>query len=660
MKMKILIVDDKEENLYLLESLLTGNGYKVISVGNGKEALESAITNPPDLIISDILMPVMDGFTLCKKWKANKILKTIPFIFYTATYTDTKDEEFALHLGADTFITKPQDPDLFIVTIKNVLDKLKTGKYTPPSKPEIDEVIQVREYNQALIRKLEDKMVQVEEMNKQMSKILNRYKSFLHTAPDAIFILDERGFIVESNNQACKLFGYNADEIIKVLPHHLHIEEDRENVIATMEAVRNGKIEKNDWKFKRKDGSFFYGHLRAIFNPETGFQVVIRDLTDRKIAEDKVKQLNYQLLKAGEIANFGFLDWDLISNEIDLSFQVKKIYGIPENVSDVKEFIDNAVHPQDVNYVNENLNLAINDSKEFDIDYRIIRPDGIVLWINARAELFKDEHGKPIRLLETILEITDRKQIEDKILKINEELERQVKQRTIMLEAAIKDLESFSYSVSHDLRAPLRAIDGFSNVLLEEYSGKLDQEGKRLLQVILQGAKNMGHLIDDLLAFSKIGQQDLSKSIIEMKPLAKYVFHEIASEKERARISFSIADIPDADGDKHMIEQIWRNLISNAVKYTSKTETPVIEIGSKKEKGTDVYFIRDNGVGFDMKYYTKVFGVFQRLHSVKEYEGTGVGLAIVNTIVAKHGGRIWAESKPGEGSVFYFSLASQR
>lgn len=171
MKTTVLIVDDKEENIYMLESLLKGHGFEVTAALNGKEALEEAIKNPPEIIISDILMPVMDGFTLCKKWRSHEILKNIPFVFYTATYTDAKDEEFALHLGADRFILKPAEPEAFMMIINDLMLKLKAGKYTPVSKPQVDEEIQLREYNQALIRKLEDKMTLTEEQLRELHSL---------------------------------------------------------------------------------------------------------------------------------------------------------------------------------------------------------------------------------------------------------------------------------------------------------------------------------------------------------------------------------------------------------------------------------------------------------------------------------------------------------
>jgi signal transduction histidine kinase len=256
---------------------------------------------------------------------------------------------------------------------------------------------------------------------------------------------------------------------------------------------------------------------------------------------------------------------------------------------------------------------------------------------------------------------------------LNEELEQHVLDRTAQLETAIKELDSFSYSVSHDLRAPLRAIDGFSRIVLEDYGATLASEGKAYLQMVRDNTRQMGQLVDDLLAFARLGRQSLTKQTVDPDSIVRRCLEEMVQEQVGREVEIVIGDLPTCHADPTLIKQVWTNLLANALKYTRKREVARIEIGSRIEPrveadgqpafgdgaGTEViYFVKDNGAGFDMKYAGKLFGVFQRLHRSVDYEGTGVGLAIVQRIVQRHGGRIWAEAKLDEGATFSFTLES--
>jgi signal transduction histidine kinase len=233
------------------------------------------------------------------------------------------------------------------------------------------------------------------------------------------------------------------------------------------------------------------------------------------------------------------------------------------------------------------------------------------------------------------------------------DLEARVRERTEALQAANKELESFSYSVSHDLRSPLRAVDGYAQMLQEDYGSRLDEEGRRLLAVVRDSSLRMGRLIDDLLAFSRLGRQEPAKRPIDMTSLAREVIDELPGSRAAA---IELPALPPAHADRALLKQVWANLVSNALKYSGKRPGPRIEIGGEQNGTENVYWVRDNGVGFDMKYAGKLFGVFQRLHRQDEFDGTGVGLAIVQRVVARHGGRVWAEGKPGDGACFHFSL----
>ncbi len=258
-----------------------------------------------------------------------------------------------------------------------------------------------------------------------------------------------------------------------------------------------------------------------------------------------------------------------------------------------------------------------------------------------------------VQLLQTL---ADAAAISLQNIELMNDLENRVKERTAQLESANRELEAFSYSVSHDLRAPIRAIDGFTRILTEDHSDSLGEDGLRVCKIIRDNTHKMGQLIDDLLSFSRLSRAEIQKSEVDMGTMANSVYHELTTPEMRKRISFSIDNLPFAYGDATMLRQVWVNLISNAIKFSSKNEFSQIEINCVLNEKYLIYCIKDNGVGFDMRYYRKMFGVFQRLHSIQDFEGTGVGLAIVQRVIHRHGGEVWAEGEVGKGAAFSFSL----
>lgn len=300
---------------------------------------------------------------------------------------------------------------------------------------------------------------------------------------------------------------------------------------------------------------------------------------------------------------------------------------------------------------------ALNAPEAFELELR--------LWhvaskshrlVSLRAVPVLSRENEVEEWIGAVTDIEDQRRNEEDLRSLNAELEDRVAARTAELEAANKELESFSYSVSHDLRAPLRAINGFANLLWEDHKDRLDEEAQRKISIIRGQADRMGALIDDLLTFSRLGRKSIDPVELDMKELATNTFERLYSGGGNGKAELRVGKLPTANADRNLLEQVWSNLLSNAVKFSSRKEHPVVEVGGIVEESENVYYVRDNGAGFDPRYQSKLFGVFQRLHDESEYPGTGVGLALVHRIITRHGGRVWADSRPGDGATFHFSL----
>ena len=302
-------------------------------------------------------------------------------------------------------------------------------------------------------------------------------------------------------------------------------------------------------------------------------------------------------------------------------------------------------------------NAISGENNQANFDKRYFHKQGQIIWGHVSTSLIRDAQGEPLYFISHVQDVSAQKQAEEKIRKLNQELEQRVVERTVQLETANKELEAFAYSVSHDLRAPLRHIDGFLELLQKRMAPTLDVQSRHYMATITDSARHMGILIDDLLSFSRMGRSEMSTSPVDLNELVQNVIQEFKPETEGRDIQWQISALPVVTGDRAMLRIVLVNLISNALKFTRSRPQAKIEIGWMTDPETEsIVYVRDNGVGFDMTYADKLFGVFQRLHRVDEFEGTGIGLANVRRIIYRHNGKVWAEGKTGCGATFYFSL----
>lgn len=390
----------------------------------------------------------------------------------------------------------------------------------------------------------------------------------------------------------------------------------------------------------------------SIYPSEGGVSLLIRDVTEGVRVEQKAAENEFKYRQIVETAQEGI--W-MIDEQNRTSFANARMAEMLECTMDelmqstLLDFVDSEKRAQ----LEANVDKRKRGVRE-QHDFLFTTKKGNQIWTLIETNPIMQD-GEYKGALAMITDITARKQAEQEIKALNEDLERKIEDRTEALSQSNKELEAFSYSVSHDLRAPLRAIHGYAKILEEDYVPVLDDEGRRILGVIQQNATQMGTLIDDLLAFSRLGRKPLDKSWIDMKPMAYEAFEELR-QSMHTQATFTIENFPPLYGDIALIKQVLVNLIGNALKYSSRKEHPIIRLSSNTEAGETVYAIADNGAGFDMKYSDKLFGVFQRLHAAEDFPGTGVGLAIVQRIIQKHGGRIWAKGKVDEGAAFYFTI----
>lgn len=611
-KENILIVDDNSANIVALEQILKKANRNISTASNGNKALKLILDKHIDLVILDVNMPGMDGFEVAQIIKSNRRTKDIPIIFASA---EKKEHKFAIkgyEEGAVDYLYKPLDPEI--------------------TRAKVSVLLQLQMQRSELLQK---------------NQALEKYALLINNSADIICIIDPRTLKFNEVNQAVNsILGYTVDEIKGTsLSFYLSEEEkikvrelskgDKEKF--SFEAriyCKNRAIKWLQWSVVCKEGLWFAN---------------ARDVTGVKEVEEIKNHLSAVVKQSEDAVYLHNPEGKIISwNE-----GAEKIYGFSEAEA-LQMHVSNIVPEYLLKETQEAINNILTGKKVKSAETKRITKFGKIIDVLFSATVITDSELMLKSVAITERDITKQKKTDEEIRQLNIDLKKNV----VQLQETNKELESFSYSVSHDLRAPLRAINGFAQIITNKYGVEFDGELNRLFGVVKNSAVKMGNLIDDLLQFSRVGRAAVSKSTVNFYDLAKEVLNEFEIDK-KYNINVSIDSSLNIDVDRSMLKQVFINLISNAIKYSSKKEEPKIEIACAEKKEEYIFSVEDNGAGFDMKYAGKLFGVFQRLHNESEYEGTGVGLSIIHKIITKHYGRVWAEGKVDRGATFYFSIPKE-
>jgi PAS domain S-box-containing protein len=520
--------------------------------------------------------------------------------------------------------------------------------------------IEGKNYYQAIIRDITERKKAEESLKESEEK----FRSLFENAILGIYRTTPEGKIIDCNPALFKMLGF--DSLEELAKRNLELDgfESGYSRIEFKNKIEiEGEIIGLESVWLKKDGTPIYVSENAkVIKDKNGkflfYEGTVEDITERNLINNVLRESERKLREAQEMAHLGYWFWDVKTGNVEWSEEVYKIFRLnPKKFTpQIDSIMALSPWPEDNKRDKELINRAIENHEPGFYEQKFLRPDKSIGYYSSTFQGNYSEKGELISIVGAIMDITERKKADDKIRRLNEELEQRVIERTSQLEQSNKELEAFSYSVSHDLRAPLRGIDGFSLALYEDYFNKLDEKAKDYINRIRNSTLRMDKLIDSMLKLSRVTRFEIHYNKVNLSALAFEIVENIKIENKKRKSDFIIEENIFVEGDKYLLGILLENLLNNAWKFTSKNDKAVIELGTFKKDSETVYFVRDNGTGFDMKYYDKLFGAFQRLHSKKDYPGTGIGLATAQRIVHRHNGKIRAESEIDKGTTFYFTL----
>jgi len=648
-----LIVDDSLTVRMDLDGAFSAAGFHTVPCTTAADAREALARTHADIVVLDLLLPDADGLEFLRELRASPEGASA-IVLLLSSEAEVKDRIRGLQTGADEYVGKPYDTTYVLAKARELLRRKHAGdRRGEPKIVVIDDSPTFREALRGALEAAgysvvtaasgeEGLLVAADERPSAIivdgslpgidgATVIRRLRLDAASRGVPCVLLtasEDKGSELRALDAGADAFVRKDEEIDVILARLAAVLRQRD--VPSMEEAQSLLGPK---RILAVDDSLTYLHELADALRGEGFDVVLARSGEEALELLAVQSVDCILL-------------DLLMPGLsgqETCRQIKSAQGL----RDTPLIMLTALDDRDamIAGLSAGADDYISKSGEFGVIKARVRAQ-------MRRKQFEDENRR-------IRDELSRMELEAAAARAARDVAQTRATLADELEETNKELESFSYSVSHDLRAPLRAIIGFSRILEEDYGGNLDDEGRRLLSVIRESSQRMGELIDDLLELSRLGRKPLSTMAINMKRLADDVFKEIRADGWRSH-RFVLGSLPPVHGDATLVRQAWLNLLSNAAKFSSKREQPLIEVSGHENGAECVYCVRDNGAGFDMRYYDKLFGVFQRLHGADEFPGTGVGLAIVQRVVTRHGGRVWAEGKLGEGAAFYFSLPKER
>lgn len=664
----ILIVDDHADNRYYLEALLGGHGYTTESAVNGAQALACARQRVPDLIISDLLMPVMDGFSLLRSWKRDDRLKLAPFMIYTATYTSAEDQQLSMQLGADAFLLKPAEPQDLLACIEQVLER--TSLNAPATRVAIgDEQHLLTLYNEALIRKLEHKTLQLEESNaalqqelqqrREVEAAMRRSEARLLEAQQVGNIgswdTDVRTGAVQWTAQTHRIFETDPVQFIPTHERFLACvhPEDRARVAAAFTNSLSGTAPNIiEHRLLLSDQRIKYVEERwQVYHDDRGEAIralgTARDMTEYKLAQMEIQRTGELLRTVTDGTPDAVFVKDREGRYLLFNAGAARLVGkTPEEVLGRDD--SGLFSPEEVEMIKRN-DQEVMQSNQVRSSEESLMVGGELRTFMALKAPFHNAAGEVAGLIGISRDISERRAMEQKLRHTLQDLDHRN-----------KVLRDFAFVASHDLREPLRKIRAFSDILVSRYSGDLPAAARDYLERMNHTAARMQGLIDDVLAYSRVSGGRSSVVDVDLTAICRDVLCDLEESIQSSAAQMKVGALPFIKADPTQMRQMFQNILSNALKFRSAERTPQILIECESIELSEgpgiVLHFRDNGIGFANEFAERIFDPFQRLHARAEFDGTGIGLAIVSRIVERHHGSIQASGVPGEGACISIRL----